>query len=221
MQGPSPFTDNSKNIPFFTTYYGNIKVVRKIRSKLSNIQSRYLSEAFKSKNVILSQKQCKNLLRLLTRARFNTEINAFGQQNGLFKCMDKRSKICSLYIVEGHSFIMSNNMRWELRSHVTCRSINIIYYLKCNMCKKKETYIGKTVGDNIVGFKSRKNQHISDSRTGVSICIFLMHHYKYGLKNKCLNEPFFEINVMMKLKSNNQLETYQSYFHKKGYDILN
>ena len=83
------------------------------------------------------------------------------------------------------------------------------------MCKKKETYIGKTVGDNIVGFKSRKNQHISDSRTGVLICIFLIHHYK------CLNEPFFEINVIMKLKSSNQLETYHNYFHKKGYDILN
>ena len=34
------------------------------------------------------------------------------------------------------------------------------------MCKKKETYIEKTVGDNIVGFKSRMNQHISENRTG-------------------------------------------------------
>ena len=46
LQGPVPFTDNLKNIPFVTTYYGNIdneKVVRKIRSKLSNIQSKHLS----------------------------------------------------------------------------------------------------------------------------------------------------------------------------------
>ena len=46
LQGPAPFTDNSKNIPFVTTYYENTdhdeKVVRKIRSKLSNIQSRQL-----------------------------------------------------------------------------------------------------------------------------------------------------------------------------------
>ena len=139
-------------------------------------------------------------------------------KNGLFKCIDKCCKICSLYIAEGHSFLMSNNMRWELGSHVTCRSINVIYYLKCNMCKKKETYIGKTVGDNIVGFKSRMNQHISDSRTGVSTCKFPMH--KCGLKNKNLIEPFSEINVMMKLKSSNQLEIYENYFHKKGYDTL-
>ena len=50
----------------------NEKVVRKIRSKLSNIQSRLVSELSKNKNVVISQKQPKNLLRLLTRAGFNT-----------------------------------------------------------------------------------------------------------------------------------------------------
>ena len=49
VQGPVPYTDNSKNIPFVTTYYENIdneKVVWKILSKLSNNQSRRLSEVF-------------------------------------------------------------------------------------------------------------------------------------------------------------------------------
>ena len=86
------------------------------------------------------------------------------------------------------------------------------------MYKKRETYIGKTVGDNIVGFKSRMNQHISDSWMGVSTCKFPIH--KCGLKHKNLIEPSSEINVMMKLKSSNQLETYENYFHKKGYDAL-
>ena len=31
------------------------------------------------------------------------------------------------------------------------------YNLKCNMCDHKETYIGKTVGNNGVGFKDRIN----------------------------------------------------------------
>ena len=66
---------------------------------------------------------------------------------------------------------MSNNMRWEVRSHVTCRDINVIY-LKCNMYDYKEMYIGKTVGNNIVGFKSRINQHFYDCRTGISSCNF-------------------------------------------------
>ena len=91
MQRPAPFTDNLKNFPFVTTYYKNVdneKVVRKICAKLSNIQSRHLSEVFKNKNVIFSQKQTKNLLQLLKRARFNIEINAFRQQNRLFKCIN-------------------------------------------------------------------------------------------------------------------------------------
>ena len=72
LQGPVPFTDNSKNIPFVTTYYENIdneKLVRKIRFK------RHLTEVFKNKDVIFSQMEPKNLLRLLTRARFSIEVN--------------------------------------------------------------------------------------------------------------------------------------------------
>ena len=56
-------------------------------------------------------------------------------------------------------------MRWELRSHITRRDINVIYYLKCNyymllkMCDHKEAHTGKAVGDNVFGFKSRISQH--------------------------------------------------------------
>ena len=53
------------------------------------------------------------------------------------------------------------------------------------------------------------NQYISDSRTEAGICTFPIHVYKYGMRNKCLSEPFLEINILMKLKSSNQLETYQ------------
>ena len=48
---------------------------------------------------------------------------------------------------------MSNNMRLELRSYVTCTDINVIYCLKYNMCDNKEMYIGKTVCDDVVGVK--------------------------------------------------------------------
>ena len=60
-------------------------------------------------------------------------------------------------------------MRWEVHSHVTCRYINVIYYLKCNMYDHKETYIETTVDDNVGGFKSKINQPNSDCRTGTSV----------------------------------------------------
>ena len=121
-------------------------MVWKIHSKLSNIQSRHFSEVFENKKVIFSQKQPKKSLQLLIRARFNAEVNAFWQENRLFRCFDKRlQNLFTLYCERA-----SNNMRWELWSHATSRSVNIKYYLKCNISKKKETYIGKTVDDNIL-----------------------------------------------------------------------
>ena len=69
LQGPVSFTDDSKSIPFVTIYYENIdneKMVTKIRSKLSNVQSRHLSEVFKNKNVIPFQKQPKKLAPIIS-----------------------------------------------------------------------------------------------------------------------------------------------------------
>ena len=89
------------------------------------------------------------------------------------------------------------------------------------MCDHKEMYIGKTVGDYVVGFKSRINQHISDCRTVASTCNFPIQVYHCAMKNKCLKEPYFQLHIMMKLKDRRQLEFYENYFHKKGYDTIN
>ena len=74
------------------------------------------------------------------------------------------------------------------------------------MCDHKEMYIGKTVGDYVVGFKSRINQHISDCRTVTSTCNFPIQVYHCAMKNKCLKEPYFQLHIMMKLKDRRQLE---------------
>ena len=160
LKGPVSLKTNANNIPFVTIYYDNVnnnKEVKKIRRNFNDIQSDHLKNLFKNSNIFLVLNQPKHLLRLLSKARFNTDTNNFIQLKGLFKCTDKRCKICLLYVNEGNSFVMSNNMRWELRSHVTCRDINEIYYLKCNICDHKETYTGKTVDNNVVGCKSKIN----------------------------------------------------------------
>ena len=128
------------------------------------MQSDHLKNAFKNSNIILAQKQPKNLLRLLSKARFNTDINNVIQLKALFKCTDKRWTICVLYVNKGNSF---NNLRWELRSHVTSNDINVIYYSKCVYWKNGWQYV--------VGFKSRINQRISDCRTGISTGKFPIH----------------------------------------------
>ena len=105
---------------------------------------------------------------------------------------------------------MSNNMRWKLGSDVTCRDINVIYDLKCNMCDHKETYMVKTVGENVVGFKSRINQDISDCRTDITIWKFPIHVHRCAMNIECLTEPYFQLNIMMKVKDGLQLEYYKT-----------
>ena len=56
-----------------------------------------------------------------------------------------------------------------------CGDINVIYYLKCNTCGHKETYIGKLVDDSFPDFKSRVNQYASECRMGISTFKFLIH----------------------------------------------
>lgn len=224
LQGPAPFSNKSNNIPFVTTFHSNINnqnIVKEINQKIDNIQSNHLKTVFHNNKVILSQRQPKNLLRHLTKSKFTSSNLPDNLPNGLFKCKDIRCKICNLYINENSSFKMSNNQIWELRSHVTCRAINVVYYLKCNMCNKKTTYIGKTQGDNVHGFKQRMNLHISESKRGKSTCHFPKHVYECGIKNNCFKEPYFEINIMMSLKDPGRLEVFEKHFQEKGYDTLN
>ena len=62
LQGPAPFKDNPKNVPFVTTYYENIdneKVVRKIRSKLSNIHQDSFQNYLKIKMLLFTKSNPK------------------------------------------------------------------------------------------------------------------------------------------------------------------
>ena len=85
---------------------------------------------------------------------------------------------------------------------------------------KKKHILGKTIGDNTKGFKLRKNQHISDCKTGVSTRKFPRHVYECGTKNNCLEEPFFSLNIMFWLNKSDRLETIEKHFHLKGYDTM-
>ena len=83
-----------------------------------------------------------------------------------------------------------------------------------------ETYIGKTVGNHIHGFKTRMNNHITESRSGVSTCKFPIHVFNCSKRNnRQLEEPF--CYVMLSLKSNSCLESLETLFQKRGYDTLN
>ena len=85
-------------------------------------------------------------------------------KNGLFRCKRPNCKLCSLYIQECASFITANGYEWEIRSHIDCYSVNVLYYLKCLWCPdplNPETYTGKTYV-----IRDRMNGHISSCQLG-------------------------------------------------------
>ena len=82
LQGLAPLKTDSNNIPFVTTYYDNVNnngKFKKVRGKFNNIQSDHLKNVFKNSSIVLAEKQPKNLLRLLSKARFKTHTNNFIQ----------------------------------------------------------------------------------------------------------------------------------------------
>ena len=50
----------------------------------------------------------QNLLRLLTSAIYNSKSQTKNNINGLFKCTDKRSQICKIYVNKCSSFTCSD-----------------------------------------------------------------------------------------------------------------
>ena len=51
---------------------------------------------------------------------------------------------------------MSNGKAWKTLRETDCHSVSVIYSFKCKICNEKDTYIGKTIGDNTKGFKVLK-----------------------------------------------------------------
>ncbi len=97
---------------------------------------------------------------------------------------------------------------------MSCQSKNVIYFLKCNRCDGKVSYIGKT--NNL---RFRTNQHISTCRTGIGSDKFDQHVHM--CKGKQLAAPYFKLYLLLKLKEEKMLLSYESHFHKLGFDTMN
>ena len=78
-----------------TTCYGNVnnnEKVKNIRKTCNDIKSNHLKNEFRNIDIILAEKQPKNLLRLLCKPRLNTDTNNFIQPKGLFICKKNDAK---------------------------------------------------------------------------------------------------------------------------------
>lgn len=218
LQGPAPDpSKKEKIIPLITSFYSNYTnkdVVKHTNMLLENCTDETIKLNFKNTRVVLAHKQPPNIQRLLTRAKFQSPDPQL-LKPGLFKCQSKACKLCKLYIKECSSFITSNNKTWGIKCHITCNSINVLYFLKCLSCNGKTTYTGKT--NNL---RSRTNNHISSCRNGTGTNKLDNHIFKCRQGNN-KDEPYFELYAFMTVKDENSLRSYENFLHKRGYDTLN
>ena len=207
LQGPAPKPQaKNETLPFITTHASNIdnsRTVKLCNELLNNAQDDHIRNVFGKSNIVLACKQPPNLLMQLSKSKFNTSVVA-KEQNGIYKCKDKRCLICKNYLQECTSFITSNNVEWHVKSHITCHSKCVIYFLKCLSCHVT-TYTGKT--NNL---RKRTNVHISSCRTGNSSDKFDAHVFQCRKRHNIRTEPLFKL-----------LMTYESYFHHLNFDTFN
>ena len=219
MQGPAPKPQTERIIPLISTYYNNYNnstVKQVAENLLNNSNNERLKDAFKDTKIINSIRQPPNLLRELCNSQFLSHDNKKLQLKGLFRCTDKRCKICQLYINECNSFQTTNGVTWEIRCFIDCHSINVLYYLVCNFCKE-ESYTGKT---DII--RDRTNNHISGCRLGNSSDKFDIHVNNCAkILSMPLVEPYFTLYAFLKINDYTRLRNYEKLFHSRGYDTMN
>lgn len=227
LQGPAPKpVDKNDVIPFITTFASNLStsnMTNEIRTLISRRIHGRLGDLLKDVKVVAAYRQPPNLGRLITGAKFQDEAipprpSITNTTPGLFaSCTDPRCKLCSLgYIQQCTSFQCANGKMWEIKSHIDCNSKNIIYFLVCNMCNSVSN-TGKTEQK----FRGRMNDHICKCKSGKGTDKFDKHVHECGIRNNCLKPPYFKIYAFMALSTPDLLLTYESYFHRNGYDTMN
>ena len=222
LQGPAPNKTNSNVLPFVTTNFCNFdsKNISQISSSLFQSSSNAdVNSVFKDCRTVLALKQPPNLLRQLTKASFSSNPNANRREKlepGLFKCSNNRCKLCKLYIQECKTFYTSNNVLWTIKSHISCNSKNVLYYLKCVCCNFQSTYTGKTVN-----LRLRSNNHISSCRLGNNDNVFDLHVFKCMKEHNIYCEPYFHIYAFMSVSKEELLLPYEKLLHKKSFDTFN
>ena len=139
LQGPGydPKT-KKKVIPFVTLHCNNYtsrSVVKKANMLLENCPDADTREFFQQTTIVQALKQPPNILRQLTSAKFNSHERT-KKPAGIYKCNDKRCKICTLYLVECESFKVANGRIWKVPTHITCQSKMVNYFQICASCNE-------------------------------------------------------------------------------------
>ena len=157
---PRQAPPQGESIVFTRTFNpGHVFDKNAIKSCITGVKRRELVKSFGQKRILLATRQPPNLKKLLTSAKFHLNPTPREPRKvGLIPCGN--CKYCSTgYIVgaTGFDFVSKDGrvIEWTYNRLFSCRSMNILYLLKCKRCR--ENYLGKSDST-----KRRVGKHKSD-----------------------------------------------------------
>jgi len=140
----------------------------------------------------MSRRQTPNLKSMLTKADLNRN------KGGSSKCNDKRCGTCA-HINECSSFTFKNDMSFNIKYPMNCKSKNLIYVITCNGCK--EHYIGQT-GDHL---HSRMRVHKKQIKDPSTRQINVSQHIDECASNACADIKF-SVTPLYKVRDENKVQ---------------
>ena len=217
LQGPAPPTSNTKVVPLITPFVGNFdssNIVNTARDLITTSSNERLRKAFDGTKLVQCYTQTPNLLQIVSSSRFDSTDGRKGKEKGIFRCSSKKCEICSFgYLQQCKEFVVSNGTIWNVKCHITCGSLNVIYFLVCNYCHR-ETKLGKT--DDL---RKRTNNHRSGARSGRTSDVFDNHVFSCHQAQGVLpSEPMFLVYVLMACRDYNTLLSIERDMHLRGFD---
>ena len=142
---PKP-KQQTDTVPFVITYNPALPNISRIIHKHSNV----LYSSDRCKNVftnlpLLAYRRCKNISDILVRAKLPEPTNTDQSRSpsGSFPCNKTSCTVCP-FIEDGrnqYSFY-STGQTFQIKSHITCETSNVIYMIQCTKCNLQ--YIGET-----------------------------------------------------------------------------
>jgi len=174
-------------LAFVTTHNPNNQNVDKcVKNALVLLSSsERMNSIMADTRIIKSKRQPPNLKRMLTSAKFSSNVTC-----SIKKCGDKRCKCCD-HLIEGDSIVLENGKRFQVKTSMDCNSTNLLYILQCCGCKKQ--YIGET-GDILRNRIRVHRQHVRNE--SVRMLQVSAHFDKCA---KC--EPYFRVFPFYKLQN--------------------
>ena len=152
--------NNEKPFAYVATCnQNNPELFTEMMKNLEDIENKdKIKEMLDTTKIIKSQRQSKNLKRILTSSTFEKKNTT----QGVTKWKNKRCKICNI-IIEGKSYTFKNpETKFKIDKNLSCSSKNVVYKIECNVCK--EIYIGSTQALNTRTSLHGSNIKIEENR---------------------------------------------------------